>query len=128
FDHEMIASAVFTQPPVGSVGYTEADARRAFGGEIDVYKTDFRPLKHMLTGDEERVMLKLIVRRSDQVVVGCHMVGPDAGEIIQLAGVAVKAGLTKKAWDETCAVHPTVAEEFVTLREPYVPPELQAAE
>lgn len=127
FDHEMIPSAVFTQPPVGTVGFTESEARRAFGA-IDVYKTSFRPMKHMLTGDEERVMMKLVVRRSDQVVVGCHIVGPDAGEMIQLAGIAVKAGLSKSAWDETCAVHPTVAEELVTLREPYTPPELKAAE
>lgn len=127
YDHRMIPSAVFTQPPAGVVGWTEAEARREFG-EIDVYKTDFRAMKHILTGDEERVMMKLVVRRADQVVLGCHVVGPDAGEIIQLAGVAVKAGLTKHAWDETCAVHPTVAEELVTLREPYIPPELAAAE
>ncbi len=127
FDHATIASAVFTQPPVGTVGLTEAAARKEFGA-IDIYKSDFRPMKHMLTGDEERVMMKLVVRRSDQVVVGVHMVGVDAGEIIQLAGIAVKAGLTKAQWDETCAVHPTVAEELVMMREPFTPPELKAAE
>ncbi len=127
YDHDCIASAVFTQPPVGTVGYSEADARRAFGA-IDVYKASFRPMKHMLSGDEERVLMKLVVRRSDQVVIGCHIVGPDAPEMIQLAGIAVKAGLTKQAWDDTCAVHPTIAEELVTLREPYQPPELKAAE
>ena len=127
FDHGRIPSAVFTQPPVGSVGYTEADARKAFG-EIDVYKARFRALKHTLTQDEERVLLKLVVRKSDDVVVGCHIVGPDAGEMIQLAGIAVKAGLTKAAWDDTCAVHPTIAEELVTLREPWRDPTLAAAE
>ena len=123
YDHTNIPTAVFTQPPVGVVGLTEADARRAFG-EVDIYKTNFRPMKHMLTGDEERVLMKLVVRRSDQVVVGVHMVGIDAPEIIQMAGIAVKAGLTKSAWDDTCAVHPTVAEEFVTLKEPWRAPEL----
>lgn len=117
FDHRMVASAVFTQPPVGSVGWTEADARHAFG-DIDVYKTEFRPMKEILTGDDERALMKLIVRRADQVVIGCHIVGPDAGELIQLAAIAVKAGLTKAAWDETCAVHPTIAEELVTMRDP----------
>ncbi|MGD2133846.1 MAG: glutathione-disulfide reductase [Maricaulaceae bacterium] len=125
FDHRMVPSAVFTQPAVGVVGYTEADARKEFG-EIDVYKTKFRSLKNTLTGDEEKVFYKLIVRRSDQVVIGCHLVSPDAGELIQLAGVAVKAGLTKKSWDETCAVHPTASEELVTLREPWHDPELAA--
>jgi glutathione reductase (NADPH) len=123
FDHRLVPSAVFTQPQVGTVGLPEADARKAFS-EIDVYKTRFRPLKLILPGDEERTLLKLVVRRKDQVVVGCHIVGPDAGELIQLAGVAVKAGLTKRAWDDTCAVHPTVAEELVTLREPWRDPTL----
>ncbi len=127
FDHETIASAVFTQPPVGVVGLTGRQAREAHGA-IDVYKTSFRPMKHMLTGDEERVLMKLVVRREDEVVVGVHMVGADAPEIIQMAAIAVKAGLTKQAWDDTCALHPTIAEEFVTLREKYVPAELAAAE
>ncbi len=129
FDHELVASAVFTQPPAGTVGDTEAQARKKYGVHgIDVYKTDFRAMKHMLTGDEERVMMKLIVRKSDDVVVGCHMVGMEAGEIIQAVGIAVKAGVTKAQWDSTCAVHPTIAEELVLMREPYTPPELKAAE
>lgn len=127
FDHDTIPSAVFTQPPVGTVGLTEAEARRAYGA-IDVYKTDFRAMKHMLTKDEQRVMMKLIVRTSDDVVIGCHMVGEYAGEIIQAAAIAVRAGVTKTDWDATCAVHPTVAEELVLMKEPYRPPELQAAE
>ena len=122
FDHDMIASAVFTQPPVGTVGYSEHDARAAFG-EIDVYKADFRAMKHALSGDDERTLMKLIVRRSDQVVVGCHIVGHEAGEMIQLAGIAVKAGLTKRDWDDTCAVHPTAAEELVTMSTPVPEPE-----
>jgi glutathione reductase (NADPH) len=124
YDHTNVPTAVFTQPPVGTVGLTEAEARKAFG-KIDVYKTAFRPMKHMLTGDETRVIMKLIVRADTQVVVGCHMVGDDAPEIIQLAGIAVKAGLTKAAWDSTCAVHPSVAEEFVTMKTPYTPEELK---
>jgi len=127
YDHRFIPSAVFTQPPVGTVGYTEAEARQEFG-DIDIYKTKFRSLKHMLTGDQEKVLMKLVVRCSDDVVVGCHIVGADAGEMIQLAGIAVKAGLTKAAWDDTCAVHPTTAEELVTLREPYRDPTLAPAE
>jgi glutathione reductase (NADPH) len=125
FDHRLVPSAVFTQPQVGTVGHAEADARKAFG-EVDIYKTRFRPMKHILPGDEERTMMKLVVRRKDQVVVGCHIVGPEAGELIQLAGIAVKAGLTKQAWDDTCAVHPTVAEELVTMREPWRDPALSS--
>lgn len=129
FDHEVVASAVFTQPPAGVVGDTEGEARRKYGAHgVDIYKTSFRPMKHMLTGDEERVMMKLVVRKADDVVVGCHIVGMEAGELIQAIGIAVKAGLTKAQWDDTCAVHPTIAEELVLMREPYVPPELKAAE
>ena len=124
YDHANIPSAIFTQPPVGTVGMTEAEARKAFG-QIDIYRTKFRPMKHMLTGDETRVMMKLVVRRGDDVVVGCHIVGDDAPEMIQLAGIAIKAGLTKQAWDDTCAVHPTIAEELVTMKVPYVPEELK---
>ncbi len=129
FDHRNVASAIFTQPPAGSVGMSEEEARKTYGaGAVEVYRADFRPMKHMLTGDEQRVMMKLVVRKDDDVVLGCHMVGEAAGEIIQLAGLAVKAGLKKSAWDETCAVHPTIAEEFMLMREPVRPPELRAAE
>ena len=109
------------------VGLTEHDARQAHG-KIDVYVTRFRPMKFAFVGGEERTLMKLIVRANDDVVVGCHIVGPDAPEMIQLAGIAVKAGLTKAQWDATTALHPTAAEELVTMREKYVDPQLRAAE
>ena len=124
FDHAEIPHAVFAQPPAGVVGMTEADARKAFG-KIDIYKTKFRPMKDMLTGDEERVMMKIVVRAEDDRVVGVHIVGPDAPEIIQAVAIAVKMGATKADFDRTCALHPSIAEELVTLREKYIPPELK---
>ncbi|WP_019961955.1 glutathione-disulfide reductase [Woodsholea maritima] len=120
YDHSDIASAVFTQPPVGSVGLSESDAV-AQHGEVEVYKTDFRPMKNVLSGEQSRMMMKLVVKADDQRVIGVHIVGDDAPEIIQAVGIAVKAGLTKAQFDATCAVHPTVAEELVTLKDKYVP-------
>ena len=114
-NYENVASAVFSQPPVGTVGLTEHDARAKFG-QIDVYRTRFRPMRIALSNDQTRVMMKLVVRASDNVVVGVHIVGDDAPEMIQMAAIAVKAGLTKEQFDETCAVHPTMAEELVTLK------------
>lgn len=119
FNHDCVPSAVFTQPEVGTVGMTEAEARKQF--KVDVYKARFFPMKEMLTPDSHRTLMKLIVRQDDDVVVGCHIVGPDAAEVIQAVGIAVKARLTKAQFDETCAVHPTVAEELVTMREKFVP-------
>ena len=116
FDHKDVATAVFCQPPVGTVGLSEEEARRRFG-KLDIYISKFRPMKDMLTGDEERVLMKLVVRSEDQVVVGCHIVGPDAPEIIQAVGIAVKMGATKQDFDNTCALHPSIAEELVTMRE-----------
>ncbi|MEM1380837.1 MAG: glutathione-disulfide reductase [Pseudomonadota bacterium] len=113
-DYRDIPKAVFTQPPVASVGCTAAEARAA-GMEVDVYKTDFRAMKNVLANNPERVVMKLVVERSTDKVVGCHMAGTEAGEVIQVAAVAVKGGLTKADWDNTCALHPSVAEEFVTL-------------
>lgn len=116
-DHEGIATAVFSHPPIGTVGKTEARARDE-GRELDIYKADFKPLKHTLTGRDERTLMKLVVDRKSQVVLGAHMVGIDAPEIIQALGVAVKMGATKQQFDATMAVHPTAAEEFVTMRTP----------
>jgi glutathione reductase (NADPH) len=127
YDHDTIASAVFTQPPVGTVGLSEVEARRKYG-KIDIYKSTFTPMKYMLTEHRSRMLIKLIVRASDDVVIGCHMVGDDSPEIIQAVGIAVKAGLTKAQFDDTCAVHPSVAEELVTMKEKWTPPELKAAE
>ncbi len=123
FDHECVASAVFSQPPVGSVGMTEAEARHAFGG-ADIYRSVFRPMKITFYGGQERCLVKLVVNPEDQKVVGVHVVGPDSPEIIQMAAIAVKMGVTKPQWDSTCAVHPTLAEELVTLREKYMPVEV----
>jgi glutathione reductase (NADPH) len=124
FDHTEVPHAVFAQPPVGVVGLTEAEARKTFG-KIDIYRTLFRPMKDLLTGDEERVLMKIVVRAEDDRVVGVHIVGPDAPEIIQTTAIAVKMGASKADFDRTCALHPSVAEELVTMREKYVPPELK---
>ncbi len=120
FDYDDIATAVFTQPEVGTVGLSEAQAR-AEHGTIDIYKTRFRPMKNMLSGDDTRTMMKLVVRASDERVLGVHLVGPDSAEVIQAVGIAVKMGVTKPDFDRTCAVHPTVAEELVTMRQKFVP-------
>ena len=120
FDHEFVASAVFSQPPVGSVGLDEADARHQ-GHKVDIYRSAFRPMKGTFYGSEERMLMKLVVDKDSNRLLGCHIVGPDAPEMIQLAAVAIKMGVTKAQWDSTCAVHPTAAEELVTMREP-VPP------
>jgi glutathione reductase (NADPH) len=120
FDHDMVASAVFSQPPVGTVGMTEAEARHAFG-TVDVYRAVFRPMKSVFYGGQDRCLMKLVVKQDDQKVVGVHVVGPDSPEIIQMAAIAVKMGVTKPQWDSTCAVHPTLAEELVTMRDKYMP-------
>lgn len=120
FDHDMVASAVFSQPPVGSVGMSEADARHQYG-KVDIYRSVFRPMKTTFYGGEERCLIKLVVEESTQRILGCHVVGPDAPEIIQMAAIALKMGVTKQQWDSTCAVHPTLAEELVTMRDKYVP-------
>ena len=116
FDHLDVASAVFSQPEVATVGLNEEEAVERFG-EVEIFVTRFRPMKSLFAGKPDRVLMKLVVQRATDKVVGCHMVGPGAAEIIQMAAIAVKAGLTKRDWDETCAVHPTMAEEFVTLKD-----------
>ena len=115
-DHELIPSAVFTQPELGTVGLTEEDAREQ--EPIEVYCTSFRPMRTAFAGSDARVLMKLIVSQETRKVLGCHIVAPEAGEMIQLAAVAVKMGATKEDFDRTVAVHPTMAEELVTMRAP----------
>jgi len=115
-DYEHIPTAVFTHPPIGTVGLTEAQARARVGA-IRVYRSDFRPLKHTLSGRDERCLVKLIVDDASDRVLGLHMVGSDAGEIVQGFAVALKCGATKGQFDATLGIHPTSAEEFVTLRD-----------
>jgi len=115
-DHEFIATAVFTQPEIGTVGYSEEDARESF--DIEVYRAAFRPMANVLAGRDERMLMKLIVEKKTRKVIGCHIIGPAAGEMIQLAGIAVKMGATKEDFDRTVAVHPTASEELVTMKEP----------
>ncbi|MCA6244677.1 MAG: glutathione-disulfide reductase [Alphaproteobacteria bacterium] len=117
FDHEAVASAVFSQPPVGTVGLTEAEARAAYPN-VDIYRSRFRPMKETFYGGQEQALVKLVVDADTQQMLGCHVVGPDAPEIIQMAAVPLKLGVTKAQWDSACAVHPTLAEELVTLSEP----------
>ena len=116
-DYQSIPTAVFCHPELGTVGMTEAEARRA-GHSVDVYRSEFRQLKHSLSDSSERTLMKILVDRSSDLVLGVHMVGGNAGEIIQGMAVALKAGATKSVFDATCAVHPTSAEEFVTMRSP----------
>jgi len=116
-DHADVPSAVFSQPPIGTVGLTEAQARAQFQ-DVAIYRSSFRPLKHTVSGSEERSLMKLIVDRSSDRVLGVHVVGPDAGEIVQGFAVAVKMRATKAQLDATIGIHPTAAEELVTLREP----------
>jgi glutathione reductase (NADPH) len=115
-DYDDIPTAVFTHPPIGTVGLSERAAREKYGA-IRVYRSDFRPLQHSLSGRSERSLVKLVVDDASDRVVGAHMVGADAGEIIQGFAVAIKAGATKAQFDATIGIHPTSAEEFVTLRE-----------
>ncbi len=124
--YDYVPSAVFSQPPIGTVGLTETEAREKHG-KLDVYKSTFKPMKHTISGRDERTLMKLIVARDTQRVVGMHMVGPEAGEIIQGFAAAIKAGATKADLDATVGIHPTAAEEFVTMRDPEPDPE-EAAE
>ncbi|RZJ26048.1 MAG: glutathione-disulfide reductase, partial [Haliea sp.] len=116
--YDFVPTAVFTHPNIGTVGYSESDARKEFG-QVTVFRADFKALKHTLSGSSERTLMKLLVDDATDRVVGLHMVGPDAGEIVQGFAVAMKAGATKAVFDSTIGIHPTVAEEFVTMREPF---------
>lgn len=126
FEHSDIATAVFSQPEVGTVGMSEHEARHKYG-EVDIYKTNFKPMKNALNGNQSRIMMKVIVHPETDKVLGVHIVGDDAAEMIQMVGIAVKMGATKADLDRTCALHPSSAEELVTLRQKYVP-EVAAAE
>ena len=117
-DYDFVPTAVFCQPNIGTVGFTEEQARKEFG-EIALYKSAFKPMKHTISGRDERTFMKLIVDTASDRVVGVHMMGPDAGEITQGIAIALKAGATKATFDSTIGIHPTAAEEFVTMREPW---------
>ncbi len=114
-DYGCIPSAVFSHPPIGAVGLTESQAKQKYGA-VRVYTSDFRPMKNVLAGRNERALYKMVCDAASNRVVGLHMIGPESGEIIQAAAVAVKAGLTKDAFDETVALHPTMAEELVLMK------------
>lgn len=114
-DYALIPRAVFSQPNIGTVGLTEAMARQRFG-EIEIFKTSFTPLRHTLTGRDEKTLMKLVVEGKTERVLGAHMVGPEAAEIIQGIAIALKAGATKATFDSTLGIHPTAAEEFVSMR------------
>ncbi|MBB4304046.1 glutathione reductase (NADPH) [Rhodobium orientis] len=116
-DHSNIATAVFSQPEIGTVGLTEDEACDRFDA-VDIYRARFRAMKHTLTGRDERMLMKVIVDAASDTVLGVHVMGPDAGEMAQLLGIAIKMGATKADFDRTVAVHPTAAEELVTMREP----------
>jgi glutathione reductase (NADPH) len=116
-DYSAIPTAVFCQPNIGTVGLTEEEARES-GHRLRIYRSEFRPMKYTLSGRDERCLMKLVVDDETDKVLGAHMVGPDAGEIIQGLAVAIKAGATKAQFDSTMGIHPTSAEEFVTMREP----------
>jgi len=116
-DHDLVASAVFTQPEVGTVGLSEEDARASF--DVEIYQTSFRNMYHAFAGRDEKMLMKLVVDKTTRRVLGVHIVGHGAGEMIQMVGIAVKMGATKEQFDETVAVHPTAAEELVTMRTPF---------
>ncbi|SHG05315.1 NADPH-glutathione reductase [Microbulbifer donghaiensis] len=116
-DYNNIPTAVFCQPNIGTVGLSEEEARDS-GIPVEIYKSEFRPMRHTVSGRDERTLMKLVVDASSDKVIGVHMVGADAGEIIQGMAVALKAGATKKVFDQTIGIHPTAAEEFVTMRTP----------
>ncbi|MGI9408377.1 MAG: glutathione-disulfide reductase, partial [Hyphomicrobiaceae bacterium] len=125
-DHYMIPTAVFSEPEIGTVGMTEDEARAAHPN-VDIYKSRFKPMKHTLSGRNERMLMKLIVNADNDRVLGCHVVGPDAAEMIQMTAIAMRMGATKADFDATRALHPSAAEEFVTMREKWQPPARQEA-
>ena len=119
-DYGNIPTAVFSDPNAATVGLSEESARSSHG-EIDIYAARFRPLKHVLSDTKEQVFMKLVVDRASDKVLGAHMIGDDAGEVIQGLAIAIKCGATKAQFDSTIGIHPTAAEEFVTMRTPRTP-------
>ncbi|MGH6906824.1 MAG: glutathione-disulfide reductase, partial [Aestuariivirga sp.] len=115
-DHTFVPTAVFSQPEIGAVGLTETEARKRHQ-TIDIYKATFKPMKHTLSGRDERMLMKLVVDAGTDRVLGCHICGPDAGEMAQLLGISLRLGAKKSDFDATMAVHPTASEELVTMRE-----------
>ena len=126
--HADVPTAVFSNPPIGTVGLTEEQARKEYGDDVEVYAARFRPMKNTLSGREERTFMKLVVDGRSDRVLGCHMLGPDAPEIVQGLAIAVKCGASKKMFDQTVGIHPSAAEEFVTMREKFVRPQKEAAD
>ena len=120
-DYATIPTAVFSTPEIGTVGLTESEARSG-GREIDIYKAAFRPMRVILAGRDERTLMKLIVDAKSNAVLGVHILGPDAGEIVQMAAIALRLKATKADFDQTMALHPSAAEELVTMRDKWVPP------
>ncbi|MER9233666.1 glutathione-disulfide reductase [Mesorhizobium sp. M0622] len=116
-DHDTIATAVFSQPEIGTVGLSEDEAAKRFS-DLEIYRATFRPMRHTLSGRDEKMLMKLVVDSASKRVLGAHILGPDAGEMAQLLGIPLKAGLTKDDFDRTMAVHPTAAEELVTMYKP----------
>jgi glutathione reductase (NADPH) len=120
-DHDLIPTAVFSEPEIGSVGLSET-AARALHDAVDIYKARFRPMKYTLAGRDERMLMKLVVDGVSQKILGCHVLGPDAAEIVQMAAIAMRMGATKADFDATMALHPSAAEELVTMRDKWVAP------
>jgi len=116
-DHDLIATAVFSQPEIGTVGLSEEEAAQRYA-EIEVYRAEFRPMKATLSGRAEKMIMKLVVDAASRKVLGAHILGHDAGEMVQLLGISLKAGVTKDDFDRTMAVHPTASEELVTMYQP----------
>ncbi len=127
-DHADVPTAVFSQPPIGTVGLTEEAARQQYGDDVDVYCARFKPMKNTLSGRDERTFMKLVVDGKSDRVLGCHMLGADAPEIVQGVAIAIKCGASKRMFDQTVGIHPSAAEEFVTMREKFVRPVKAAAE
>jgi glutathione reductase (NADPH) len=120
-DYTFIPTAVFSQPEIGTVGLSEERARELYG-PVDIYKTSFRPLRSMVSGSTEKTMMKLVIDMKSDKVLGVHILGPDAAEIVQMAAIALRLGVTKAKFDATMALHPSAAEELVTFRHKWEAP------